>query len=281
MVNAKISVIIVSYKNLKVIIECLDSIYKHNDIGNLLEVIVIDNSPEDNIYDYIRENYPNVILVHNENRGFGQANNIGAKLSKGKYLLFLNPDTILIESVFKFAIYKFEQDINLAQFGVKLVDRDYNKRMSFFVIDKHGLINKICNKFNLFIDGKMFICGADIFITKDIFINCGMFDENIFMYNEEADLTRRVKCLKKKTSYFKNKSIIHLEGKTTINNKIAIEQRMKSQRYYCDKYNVSYKNKLNSEIRYTYIKMVIYKFLLRKEKSDVCKNNIGILKEFS
>ena len=102
--NIELSVIIVSYKNLEIIVDCLNSIYKNNDIGNYLEVIVVDNSPEDNIYNYVADNFENVRIIKNQNKGFGEGNNKGACIARGKYLLFLNPDTILVEPIFGFAI---------------------------------------------------------------------------------------------------------------------------------------------------------------------------------
>jgi len=277
------SVIIVSYNNLQTIIDTIESIIEFNDIENKLEVIVVDNSPVNDVFDYIQQNYIDIIIVKNNNKGFGEANNVGATFAKGKYLLFLNPDTILIEPIFEFAIDKFEQDRELAEFGVKLVDVKLNRNTSFYYIDKYGFIYnqliKMCRKLDCYIDGKMCIIGADIFIRKELFYDCGTFDENIFMYNEEADLTRRIKRLNKKTAYFKEKRIIHLEGATTSNKQIALERRMKSEKYYCAKYGVCFKKKISSIIRYDYFKMIIYKFTNSK-KYEIYKNNIRVMKEF-
>ena len=116
-----LSIIIVSHKNLEVLRNCLDSIYLYNDIGECLEIIVVDNSPEDNIYHYIKNNYSDIMILRMDNKGFGAANNLGAKIAKGEYLLFLNPDTILIEPIFKFAINQFEKDDKLSMFCVMTV----------------------------------------------------------------------------------------------------------------------------------------------------------------
>ncbi|MCB2306041.1 glycosyltransferase family 2 protein [Clostridium estertheticum] len=283
MSNVEFSVITVSYNNLQILIDCIESIYKFNDIGNKLEVIIVDNSPESDIFDYIKEKYIKVKIVKNDNRGFGEANNVGATFAKGKYLLFLNPDTILVEPIFKFAIDKFEQDKELGGFGVKLVDLKCNRNTSFQYIDKCGFIDnqiiKLCRKLDFFIDGKMCITGADIFMNKEVFYDCGMFDENIFMYSEEADLTRRIKSLKKKTAYFKERSIIHLEGKTISDKQIDLVRRMESQKYYCGKYGLNFKKMINSQIRYIYFKMIMYKITYSK-KYELCKNNINIMKGF-
>lgn len=286
--NKKVfSVVIVSYKKLDILIDCIKSIQKFNDIGKALEIIVIENSGSMGICKAISNMFKEVTVIKNENRGFGQANNIGAKIARGKYLLFLNPDTIFIEPLFKFAIDKFEKDSNLALFGVKLVDKELNGNMSFYYIDKYGVISnqllKKNNKKNIYVDGKMYISGADIFIRKNVFIESGMFDENIFMYNEEPDLIKRIKkkCEINKTSYFSEKRLIHLEGKTTElikNTKLKLE--IESYKYYCIKYNLNFRKKINIRKRYELYKMFIY-FIFGKKKQALKQKQIyNILSEF-
>ena len=114
-----LSVIIVSYKKIEVLRDCLNSIKQYNDIGEDLEVIVSDNSPDDILYETIKKEYDWIKIIKNENKGFGAGNNRGYEIATGKYLLFLNPDTILIEPIFKFTVEQFEQDKDLALFGVQ------------------------------------------------------------------------------------------------------------------------------------------------------------------
>jgi len=277
------SVIIVSYKKLNILIDCLDSIYKYNDIGNKLEIIVIDNSPDNNIYDYIKSNYKGVKILKSENRGFGAANNLGARIARGKYLLFLNPDTILIEPIFQFAIKKFEENNNLAWFGIKLLDKNFKKSFSFAFINEDSffqqLLSILFRKLDLFIDGKMFIAGADIFIRKKVFFDIGMFDENIFMYAEEADLAIRIRANNYKTKYFKEKSLIHLGGEAGTNRDFAIREGLRSTEYLCKKYNIDFDKKLLRQIRSQKFKYFIY-LIFKREKCKEVKLHLEILKEY-
>ena len=277
------SVIIVSYKKLDILIDCLDSIYKYNDIGDKLEIIVVDNSPEDNIYNYIKSNYKDVKILKSKNRGFGAGNNLGAKIARGEYLLFLNPDTILIEPIFQFAIQKFEKKNNLALFGIKLLNKNLKRNWSFYFIDEdsffHAMLIKLFRKMDFFVDGKMCIAGADIFIRKKIFFDIGMFDENIFMYGEEADLARRIKASNYKTKYFKDKSLIHLGGGTVTNTSAKIHAGLRSTKYYCQKHNIDFNKKILHQIRYQKFKYFIYR-ILKKEKCKEVKLHIEILKEY-
>jgi len=277
------SVIIVSYKKLDILIDCLNSIYKYNDIGDKLEIIVVDNSPEDNIYNYIKSNYKNVIILKSENRGFGAGNNLGAKIARGKYLLFLNPDTILIEPIFQFAIKKFEENNSLALFGIKLLNENLKRNWSFYFIDEdsffRAMLIKLFRKMDFFVDGKMCIAGADIFIRKKIFFDIGMFDENIFMYGEEADLARRIKANNYEIKYFKDKSLIHLGGETVANKSSAIREGLRSTKYYCKKYNIDFNKKILHRIRYQKFKYFIYR-IFKREKCKEVKLHIEILKEY-
>lgn len=277
------SVIIVTYNNIEIVKDCLKSIHQYNDIGKLLEIIIVDNSSNKKILNYVKKNWRDVKIIDNNNMGFGEGNNVGAKKAKGKYLLFLNPDTILVEPIFKFAIEKFENNDNLGLFGVKLIDRNFKKNMSYYLIDKSGFLaaqlNKICNKFNFFLDGLMFISGANIFIKKEIFVNAKMFDQKIFMYKEESDLIKRVKNLNYKTAYFKSKKIIHLEGETVSNSNMALKRRLDSSRYYSKKYNLNFKKQLCQEMRYNYLKFYLYKFIKNK-KQYIYKDNINIIREY-
>jgi len=277
-----LSILIVSYKNLKDLVNCLNSIYKYNDIGSRLEIIIIDNSPNRNVYNFIKKEYKEVVIVDNDNNGFGEANNIGAELANGKYLLFLNPDTILIEPLFQFAVNKFEQNNKLGLFGVKLIDENLDSNMSFYFIDKKGIIYaqfiKFFNKFNIYIDGLMYTAGADLFVKKDLFFQCGKFDENIFMYNEEPDLVKRIKNEGMKTDFFPKKKIIHLEGKTTKDKSQALKRRLNSTKYYCDKYDLDFEKYIMKEYRYNILKSFIFKFI-DKERVNILKKYNKIIKD--
>jgi GT2 family glycosyltransferase len=282
--NGKLfSVIIVSFNKMQILIDCLNSLLEYNDIGDLLEIIVVENSPEEDIYIFIKENYKKVKIIKNNNRGFGEGNNVGANVASGKYLLFLNPDTILIQPIFQFAIDKFQESNELAMFGVKLVDEKLVGNFSFYYLDKFGIIEtqliKLYNALDIFISDAMYIAGADIFIRKDIFYECGMFDENIFMFYEEHDLTKRVTSLNKRIAYFKQKRIIHLDGKTRACLSNTREIVLQSCYYYCKKHGQDFNKRVNFEIRYNWLKLCIYR-ITNRNKFEECKNNIRILKSF-
>lgn len=272
----KLSVIIVTYQKIEIVRDCLDSIKKFNDIGDELEVIVSDNSEDNTLADTIRAEYGWVKVIKNENKGFGAGNNRGYEISSGKYLLFLNPDTILVEPVFQFAVDRFENDKDLALFGVQLIDKNQGRNHAFFSMDRYDILSSLwikwCRLTGHYEDGKMFISGADLFVRREAFAQAGLFDENIFMYKEEADLIKRIKLYSsaKKTAFFKQKKIIHLEGGTESNagGNLSVQKRIfATDKYYAQKWNVDVRKIYIHRRRYALFKLIMLKLLFRKKQA--------------
>ena len=85
----KVSVIIVNYNGKHLLSKCLESLSTINYKN--LEVILVDNNSTDESIEFVTKNYPSIILLKlNKNKGFAEPNNLGAKLAKGGYILFLN-----------------------------------------------------------------------------------------------------------------------------------------------------------------------------------------------
>ena len=259
-----LSVVIVSYNNKKVITDCLKSIEKYNDIRDRLQVIVVEQSPENEIYEFLKTSFPWVITVRNENKGFGAGNNRGEQEAAGRYLLFLNPDTILIGPIFSYAVQKFDNEPKLSLFGVQLLDAEKHKNSSFMMIAPYGIKNKaiykLYYKLNRFDSRNMYIQGADMFMRRDAFRAIGRFDETIFMYCEEADLAIRIREAGYETGYYPEKAIIHLEGKSTKGDYTAVfEKQIKAFRYICRKHHLSFRKYMKAENRMQKVKLVLCK----------------------
>lgn len=269
----KISIIIVAFNNHKVLVDCIASINSYNDLGDNIEIIVVDNSDENNRVGKYIENISDVELkyIPSTNRGFGYGNNVGARVAHGELLLFLNPDTLLVEPVLKYMYDLFKSDQKVQMAGVKLLQQNKEYGFSFFFNYNtsyfNNLILRFVNKYDIFIENKMFTSGANIFIRKDTFKKCGMFDENIFMYCEEFDIWNRIINLypEAKKVYCKNKHIIHLEGKTTTDSLFRVKQEMQSYIYIGKKYGLDYKKKVFFERNHYRLKRNIFK-LVSKEK---------------
>lgn len=288
--NTQVSVIIVSYKNVQILRDCLDSIKQYNDIGDRLEVIVSDNSEDNLLYDTIKAEYDWIKIIKNENKGFGAGNNRGYEIATGDYLLFLNPDTILIEPIFDFAIQKFVKNQRLGLFGVKLLDKDLKPNPSFFKMDGYGVIatltSKLFRKIGVFVEGEFFVSGADLFVRRTTFEQAGLFDENIFMYKEEPDLIKRIKrdADANEVSYFSKKKIIHLEGGTQEKSEEQalnqLSRILTTDIYYNQKWGISCKKIFIEKRRYEKFKKFIYKILRKKEMVEFQNKIIGVYNDY-
>lgn len=263
-----LSVIIVTYNSENVIQECLESIQKYNDIGDALEIIIVDNSPVCKIRQFVDDLYLdlNILTIHNpKNGGFGQGNNIGVHRANSEYLFFLNPDTILVERIFSYAISKLESN-NVTSLGFKLIDRLGNINNSFGLLPEKNIIYAflpmkilylLVIKFRFF-SKTIFPWGAAFMIKKDIFIESGMFDEDIFLCNEEPDLIRRVKS---NNTIISERNIIHLEGHTTVVESFRFECWLDSTKYYFSKYDLSYEKFLRNEVLINTVKVFVRKLI--------------------
>lgn len=278
----ELSIIIVSYKNQQVLIECLDSVLAFNDIGDGLEVIVVEQSPDDNIFNYLIEHYPNVRTIRSENRGFGAGNNRGSEIAQGRYLLFLNPDTVLIEPVAQFAIDQFDNNPTIGLFGVRLLDSQKKKSISFDSVIPYGLfpiiLSQICNRLSIFLEDIMYIQGADLFIRADLFSKVGMFDEDVFMYFEEPDLCIRIRKENYHIKFFSNKRIIHLQGACSPkSSEHSCLQMLESFKHMCGKYGISYIKYLKEGLDYQQYKLLFLR-IFRKNAVDEIEMTQGTIR---
>ena len=227
-----VSIIIINYKTAELVKNCIESVVDKSQNFSY-EVIVIDNSDDDFEFNKLNDNLKdkNVSIINaNGNLGFGRANNEAAKYAKGKYLFFLNSDTLLINNAI-FSLYEYLE--NNDKFGIaggNLYSANLIPANSFGV-DGNNLKNRkkrtgIKALFNRFFRKKRIdfnysnepievesICGADLMISKELFDEVGGFDENIFMYGEDDVLSFDVKeKTGKLTCCVPYAQIIHLEN---------------------------------------------------------------------
>ncbi|MBW9204106.1 glycosyltransferase family 2 protein [Bacteroidales bacterium SW292] len=244
-----VSIIIVNYNTCALTLQCLQSIYKEV-CGISFEVIVVDNASKDDSVVQIREKYPAVILIENEeNQGFGRANNLGVKYAKGTYLFFLNSDTIVISNIVRQFFDYMEKHREYASCGGNLLDCKGVNTAS------HGRFPSILQEFsdigfvwfyrqkyrqNLSVGQIVsegvttetdYISGADMFIRKDIFDSMEGFDSNIFMYYEETDLYYRMQKAGFKSCVLPYVCLIHLVGG-------SFEKAKESKRFNMNRYKM-------------------------------------------
>lgn len=231
----KLSVIIVNY-NVKYFLEqCLYSVRRASE--NLeIETIVVDNNSVDGSVEMLMHKFPEVVLIANKNNtGFSVANNQGIKISKGEYVLLLNPDTVVQEDTFRKVIAFMDEHPDAGGLGIKMID---GKGM-FLPESKRGLptpmvaFYKIFGLSKLFPNSKIFgryhlgfldkeqvhevdvLAGAFMMMRREALDKVGLLDETFFMYGEDIDLSYRIQLGGYKNYYYPHSSIIHYKGEST------------------------------------------------------------------
>lgn len=231
-----ISIVIVNYNVKDALDNCLSSIYKSNINNWNLEIFVVDNHSVDGSTDMIREKYPEInLIINKKNIGYAKANNIALKKVTGKYVLILNPDTILEEGTFDKMIKFVESNKKTGAVTSKLIRTngtlDYACKRSFptFKVALPRILglsklfpeNHIFGKYNMtFLDEDKTweveaICGAFMFIPSEVLKDVGLFDEDYFMYGEDLDLCYRISKKGYKIFYYPEVHTIHLKGEST------------------------------------------------------------------
>jgi GT2 family glycosyltransferase len=221
-----VSIILVNYNTKDLIINCINSIKEHT-IGLSYEIIIVDNGSKDGSKDFFSKQKDITYLYQTNNIGFGQANNLGARFARGKYLFLLNSDTILINNAIK-VLYQFitTHGKTTGIVGGILTDTNNQENGSFgyfptmkdsmLKLIKKGRSNlKYSKKQLLDLTHKGFcevdyVLGADMMISKHLFENLQGFDPAFFMYYEESDLQKRSSNKGYKNYIIKTAQIHHL-----------------------------------------------------------------------
>ena len=182
---SKITVVIVNY-NSKLVIA--DSI---KPIANVAEIIVVDNASKDDSVDYIKSRFPDVHLILNKrNLGFGSAINLGFRASGTKYTLVISPDTEICVDALEEIYLEAERNDNAAIIAPSLEVPKFGREI--WVMAPSDTIQR---RADFDAEGAFctwFVAGAVMLCRTDYFIEIGGFDENIFLYNEDLDLSKRI-----------------------------------------------------------------------------------------
>lgn len=221
-----ISIIIVTFDSQDHIAKCLGSLIHY--IKNNIEVLVIDNASSDKTVEIIKKYFPQVKLIQNiTNIGFTRACNQGARITKGKYLLFLNPDTVIKNKDDLKLLLNFAQSKKkLGAIGVKVLNPDGSIQPSFgnlptlprIIFDRLPFFKKNygiqVRNLRLYkhIHRVDWVSGCCLLVKKKIFDEVGGFNEDIFMYGEDYDLCYRLKKKGYENYYYSKFQIMHKDS---------------------------------------------------------------------
>lgn len=201
------------------------------------EVIVVDNNSVDGSQQMLQEKFQDQItLIKNtDNPGFAKANNQGIRIAKGRYVLLLNPDTVVAEATFSKCLEFMDARPKAGALGVKMIDGQgtflpESKRalptpwVSFYKIFGLAALfprSKRFGKYHLtYLDPQEtheveILSGAFMWMRKSALEEIGYLDETFFMYGEDIDLSYRFLLGGYQNYYFAQTQIIHYKGEST------------------------------------------------------------------
>ncbi len=227
----ELSIIFVNWNSVDYLRECLTSIYAHTQ-GFAYEIIVVDNASPQGGVDALQEEFPEIVLIKSEdNLGFAGANNVGFRASKGNYVLFLNPDTKLVNSAINLMLQSLQSLPGAGLLGCKLLNADGSVQTSS-IMKFPGILNQVFQfegfrlrwpSFPLWDIGPLFsnnrapvkvevVTGACMMMRREVFQQVGMFSEEYFMYAEDVDLCWKIQRAGFSNYYAGEGNIIHYGG---------------------------------------------------------------------
>ena len=213
MSSPKVSIIIVNYNGKELLQKCLDSLLKVN--YNNFEIILVDNNSTDGSVEFITKNYPSLIIIKlDSNKGFAEPNNVAAKISKGKYLLFLNNDTVVTPNFISEMVKVMETDKKIAVCQSLLLKPDGSVDSSGDFIDHLGVVYNSKTEIDEIREVSS-ARGASMLVRSDIFEKLDGFDQKFFITFEDVDLCWRSWILGYRVLIIPT-SIVYHEGGITI-----------------------------------------------------------------
>lgn len=232
--NYEVSVIIITYNSFYTIQDCLYSLYKLQ-LNLSFEVIIIDNNSEDKSVELIKSLQFKFNLIQNSsNIGFARACNQGIKISNGKYIFLLNPDTGLLNDAIGI-FYDFmekKENESIWCVGSQLFDAAGHPAKSYgrfpnlmdVIFEQFGIKgillkifgNKYFQKRNLVNDHKEipFVMGCNMFIKPQALEKIGLFNEQFFLNFEETELSWRANKNGFKSLILPEAKILHYSKKS-------------------------------------------------------------------
>jgi N-acetylglucosaminyl-diphospho-decaprenol L-rhamnosyltransferase len=246
-----LSVVIVNYNVRELLAACLDSVHRQQ-MTHTMDVWVVDNASHDGSAEMVRERFPSVHLIANEqNLGFATASNQAIQASKGRFILVLNPDTRILSGSLDRMIDYFAQHADVGMVGVRLVYPDGSFQHSCFRFP--GLAQAFLDVFPLHprllnspINGRyrrrayagemdVDCClGACFMLRRDTGLQ---FDDSYFMYVEEIDLAWRLKRAGWKIRYIPELTVLHHAGASTRQRSAEMKaQLLRSRRLFNRRY---------------------------------------------
>jgi GT2 family glycosyltransferase len=230
----ELSIIYVNWNSLAYLRESIASVYRHTHESSF-EIIVVDNASSEPGVDSLRQLFPEVTIVCSDrNLGFAGANNLGFSHSVGEYVLFLNPDTTLVQPSIDRLLAQHRILPDAGIMGCKLLNTDLSVQLSSIEVFPTILNQALDSEYfrlrwpacplwkiePLFSENEVpvrvdVVSGACMLLRRKVFEQVGHFSEEYFMYAEDLDLNYKVQGAGFHNYYIGNTAIIHHGGKSS------------------------------------------------------------------
>lgn len=284
----QLSIIIVNYNSVQFLERCLASIRKYVDVRH--EICVVDNASQDKSVEWIRKNFPDVLLIANEcNKGFAAGINQGLKATHAPFILWLNPDTEFLEGRISEAIKFMESDPFAAILGLQVLNPDKSLQLSCrsFPSYETALFNR-CSLLTRLFPGNRFsrrylqtdfdhesirevdwVSGSYLLHRRSLLDEIGFLDEQFFMYCEDVDFCKRAKKAGKKVLYYPAvKALHHIAGSAqSIPQRMILERHRSMWHYYKKHYC---RNVLKDAVVSA---AILFRFLFLSLRDKVCQQS--------
>ena len=236
-----VSVIIVNWNTKEFLRNCLRSVYECAGAVNY-EIIVVDNASTDGSVKMVKNGFKDVIVIENtENRGFAAANNQGMAVAKGRYVLLLNSDTIVLENSIANTVRFADENMRVAVTGCQVLNPDGTIQRTCFKFP--SILNMLLSStylYKLFPKSRFFgreqmtwwdrsdvrqvdvVTGCFMLVRREVIEQVGPMDERFFMYGEETDWCYRFWKNGWKIMFAPVGQIIHFGGQSAVKRPVAM-----------------------------------------------------------
>ena len=244
--NSDITLLLLTHKSKKLAIEYVKNLYRK------FRIIIVDNSNDIELKDYMKKNFPEITVKLIENNGYGHAINFGSKFVKSKYFLASNPD---LQGINEDSLMKF---LNAA---IKLKDKFSTIGPRYENVNPKTLVQ---SDLNYEISEIKVISGACMFFNKKNFDLIGGFDENFFLYFEENDFCLRAFPINK--NYQINSIKVNHDAGNSVSTKTEEERELhknfRTWHFMWSKFYF-YKKKYSFLIAFFYFLPILLRLLIR------------------
>jgi GT2 family glycosyltransferase len=260
--SADLAIIVVSTNEARWLEPCLRTVFAHAGSARL-DVVVVDNSSTDGTASLVESGFLQARVVHSVNRGFGHANNRGALTCTARYVLFLNPDTEVVDGTFGELVAALDGRPEVGLAGVKQITADGNlwPTIRRFPSIGRALADALATE-RWPISGTRYgereldlsaydaevdcdwTSGSFMLARREALLSAGLLDERFFIYSEEPDLCLRMKRAGWTTRHLPLMTIIHHAGKGGVRPKMVAQdvyaRRQFARKHFSSSYAAAY-----------------------------------------